>query len=159
MKKLLLALAILTIIWSTGNTLQTAAHAECYERSWQDIKESLPDEVELIIPFTYYGTIYPYLDIVIYNGGILAGPHTAWCLGLYADVIVNNTLKAYVILDVPREIDWLLNNWMNYVGELSGDGVTPYVPGDIQAAIWLLLNGMPSYQRPEAAFCRLRGSH
>ena len=149
MKKLLLVSAILTVTWSIGNTLQTSAYAECIERSWQEIEESLPYEVELTIPYPWYGVTYPYLGIEISNGGILNGQHLAWCLDVYEDVIVNNTLKASVYLFLNPEIDWLLNNQMYYVDELSGDGVTYYVPGDIQAAIWLLLDGMPPYQRPD----------
>ena len=137
----------LSMFSSPPVTLYVAAHAVASNSElWEEISEITGVTVEIL----GYGATDPYLDIVISNDGYLDGPHTAWCLDLYDEIVVEEELNAEVFTGVVSpQINWLLNNWMDYIGDTSDQG-DPYVPGDIQAAIWILVHGsLPAFQIPD----------
>ena len=135
---------------SDGTTVYVAAHAG--GQSWDALESSLPTE-----PFTLsvdcgYGVNH-YLDIEISDDGVLDGLHGAWCVDVEEDIFLCSEYQAEVMfsaIPVPSYLDWLLNNYMSYLGETSGqpDG-SVYVLGDVQAAIWLMIGGMPTYEYPD----------
>ena len=131
-----------------GDTIVIAAHA--VGPGWDELADALPEEVKLIV--YGYGT-NPYLEIEIYDDGILDGFHDAWCLDVYEDVEIGDFNAVVYAGVIAPEIDWLLNNYMDYIGQTSDQG-DPYVPGDIQAAIWLLTSGMPDYNLADPNFSK-----
>ena len=135
----------LSMFSSPPVTLYVAAHAVASNSElWEEISAITSVELEVY----GYGASFPYLDIEILTAGLLQGEQTAWCLDVYEEILTTNgsdpeTLNAEVFTGVVSpEINWLLNNYQDYL-------TPPYVPGDIQAAIWLLTTGMPAYQRPD----------
>ena len=123
---------------------------------WEDIIAELPSGTFDLDSCYYddYGVEH-YLDIYISNDTILDGEHGAWCLDVYQDIECDDYGAIVGDLLIPGTnptydmLNWILNHYDQYVGQLSDDGVTPYVIGDVQAAIWLATTGMPAYQRPD----------
>jgi len=134
-----------------GTKVYIAAHAG--GQGWEGVASALPTEPFTLTVDCGYG-IDHYLDIEISDDGVLDGPHGAWCVDLYEEIYLCSEYEAEVMfsaIPVPSYIDWLLNNYMDYIGETSGqsDG-SVYVLGDVQAAIWLLVSGeMPTYEYPD----------
>lgn len=126
-----------------------AAHAvvECASSSPETIAANLPETVEFC---TVNQGPDAYLNITIAEGG-LAGNYGSWCIDNDSPISLNNCYTANVYslndelpegaFEYPENFDlvnWLLNQ--NIVGELSPSSNEAYTYGDLQFAIWKLLD-------------------
>ena len=150
-KNKLLVVALFAFILSINGNVALAG-------PWEDFIAELPAG-----PFNLDSCVYggygvaSYLDIEIYNDGILDGEYGAWCLDLYQAIYCVDDYGAILgDLFIPGDnptydmLNWILNHYMDYVGQPSNNGTGPlYTIGDVQAAIWLTTVGMPAYQRPD----------
>lgn len=135
-----------------------AAHAVVSYNSLEatDYTESfLPSELTEVC-FDYPGPDgESYLTVTINDIGILNGIHGGWCADRDADIwgacFTADVYPSYlpdleISLDHPENLDivnWLLNQ--DFIGQpsgVTGEDNTPedYTAGDVQWAIWLLLN-------------------
>ncbi|WP_026810874.1 DUF7467 domain-containing protein [Arenibacter latericius] len=91
-----------------------------------------------------------YLDLVIADGS-LAGDYAAWCIDVARTLNAGDCFEANVfnsyepvpagVVDKPENFDlinWILNQ--DFVGELSENGVDAYTIGDVQWAMWELID-------------------
>lgn len=93
-----------------------------------------------------------YFQIQIEDDGLMKGTYPGWCAD-WTGVIQDNTpydVKFYSslspnfpsgLLDHPEyldEMNWILNQ--HFVGKNAGSGLGVYTSGDVQLAIWTLLN-------------------
>ncbi|UKO98975.1 SdrD B-like domain-containing protein [Nostoc sp. UHCC 0870] len=119
----------------------------------QALKSTLPDnDVNLVVAFPGAGGDAPsYLDITITNGNFLNGLYDSYCIDANKGILPGQTYQAQVyssyndpiptgIIDKPEnldEVNWLINQ--QFVGKQSSGGFGSYTSGDIQVAIWNLL--------------------
>ena len=126
-----------------------AAHAvvECVSNSPETIVANLPETIEFC---TIDQGPDAYLNITI-GDGLLSGLYGAWCIDNDSPIQLNNCYTADVYslneelpdgaFEYPENFDlvnWLLNQ--NVVGELSPSSGEAYTYGDLQFAIWKLLD-------------------
>ena len=91
-----------------------------------------------------------YFDLSIADG-LLAGDYAAWCVDVATTLNAGecfdaNVFSSYEVLpdgvvDRPENFDlinWILNQ--NFVGTLSTNGVDAYTLGDVQWAMWELID-------------------
>lgn len=113
----------------------------------------LPDQVFLAVSCPPAENENGYFDVTISGGTVLDGIYEGWCIDIdneidCPDVVYEaNVYSSYeeglpeCLVENPENLDlvnWILNQ--NYIGEVSGcDG--HYTMGDIQRAIWELLEG------------------
>jgi hypothetical protein len=101
----------------------------------------------------YPGTQGGYFDIVISGGTALDGTYPGWCANVLKPLEKNqgpfgaSVFSTYGYQDYPGIdednfdlVNWLINNKDKYIGATSPTGGT-YNFGDVQWAIWKLLNG------------------
>jgi hypothetical protein len=92
-----------------------------------------------------------YFYVSIQDGGLLKGVYDGWCADWGAEIQAdtNYDIKFYNsysslpegLVDRPEnldEVNWLLNK--NYVGRSSSSGHGTYTSGDVQLAIWSMLD-------------------
>ncbi|RIV30559.1 hypothetical protein D2V08_15850 [Flagellimonas lutimaris] len=126
-----------------------AAHAvvECVSSSVETIVANLPETLEFC---TVNQGPDAYLNITIGEGS-LAGSYGAWCIDNDSPIQLSNcyTADVYALneelpdsaFEYPENFDlvnWLLNQ--NIVGEPSVSSGEAYTYGDLQFAIWKLLD-------------------
>jgi len=132
---------------SKGPYIAAHADVECVTNSPETITANLPETVEFC---TVNQGPDAYLNITIAEGG-LAGSYGAWCIDNDSPIRLNNcyTANVYSLNDELPEgafeypenfglVNWLLNQTI--VGELSPSTGTAYTYGDLQFAIWKLLD-------------------
>ncbi len=140
-----------------------AAHAvvECVSSSPETIVANLPGTIEFC---TVDQGPDAYLNITI-GDGLLSGSYGAWCIDNDSPIQLNNCYTADVYslneelpdgaFEYPENFDlvnWLLNQ--NIVGELSPSSGEAYTYGDLQFAIWKLLDDIEDEDCEE---CSLHG--
>ncbi|BAY67315.1 hypothetical protein NIES23_00880 [Trichormus variabilis NIES-23] len=125
----------------------------------QALKLTLPDNnVNIVVAYPGSGGDGPsYVDLTISNGNFLNGLYDTYCIDANQTIVPGQSYQAQVyssyndplptgIIDKPEnldEINWLINQ--KFVGKQSSGGLGAYTSGDIQVAIWTLLeNTVPS---------------
>lgn len=145
-----------------------AAHAvvECVSSSPETIVASLPETLEFC---TIDQGPNAYLNINI-SEGTLAGSYSAWCIDNDSPIKLNNCYLAdvYSLQDVLPEntfeypenfdlVNWILNQ--DIVGELSPSTGEVYVYGDLQFAIWKLLDDIEDENCTECSLGGFNSDH
>jgi hypothetical protein len=143
--------------WSTGIPTDTdgdgnyfvLAHAVvCYDNTLADVEDSLPDTVTMKVKYPYSGGP-SYFETTISGGTDIDGTYEGWCVdtdhtigqGSYTAQVYSSyeSLPADLI-EYPENLDlvnWILNQ--GYVGTTSPGGFGTYTYGDVQRAIWDLI--------------------
>jgi hypothetical protein len=135
-----------------GEQVYIAAHAvvNCVsDVTSESFVSSLPSEVSVCV--TAKGVPESYFDIEIAAGNILSGAKDAWCLDQDAaldnlDCFIGDVYTSYETLpegkfEKPenfRALNWLLNQ--NFIGTEATSELGNYTFGDIQLAIWNLVD-------------------
>lgn len=156
------------LTWDFGQELFIAAHADVMRfRGLDDFASALPDQVTMSVTYPYDGAP-AYFPTVTVEGGILTPPegslpYLGWCvdndhtINQNTDYIANvyssyEDLTALNLVEFPENLDlvnWILNQ--GFVGQTSPGGYGTYTYGDVQRAIWELVedslstNGLGSW--------------
>jgi hypothetical protein len=140
-------------------TLYIAAHADVEKLGGvADLGLVLPDIVTMKIKFPYVGGPSYFPETTITNGMMLDGSlntmlnglYTGWCVDTDHHILQNTPYAARVLssyddatglVEHPENLDlvnWILNQ--DYVGKASPGGYGNYTYGDVQRAIWTLVD-------------------
>ncbi|MFN3556788.1 MAG: hypothetical protein ACK4VN_12570 [Bacteroidales bacterium] len=149
-----------------GQPVYIAAHAVVASgfSGLEGVSAALPSDFDFLVRFFTNATIQPenkgksYFETTVSNGGFLDGIHQGWCLD--SDVLITtNTVQNGTIyssygdfagvfeglFDFPEnlnKINWIIN--YDFVGKDAGDGLGVYTLGDVQKAMWILLEESPN---------------
>ncbi|MCU0799171.1 MAG: hypothetical protein MUC62_05810 [Candidatus Thermoplasmatota archaeon] len=150
--------------WGNGKTLYVAAHAvvgHLYDCGDDDcdgcvvnleaFEVSLPDTATIKLVYPYSGAPSYFPKITVTDGDGLDGDHEGWCVDIGRTINQNTQYNAKVynsyetlpsgLVDYPENLDmvnWLLNQ--DFVGKTSPGGYGTYTYGDVQRAIWTLID-------------------
>ncbi len=138
--------------WSSPNlTVPKGGTATCNysvtpKGALNELAAALPDTVTMNV----HGGNNSTFDITISNDGALNGTHEGWCAdpnhGIQLDKdYVANVFSSYEslpagLVDHPENFDlvnWIINQY--FVGKSAGGSLGVYSAGDVQQAIWELL--------------------
>lgn len=139
-----------------GDNVYIAAHAvvcrEVYvSGDLSDVEAGLPEQVTVLTTHSYPGYDQSYFQVLISGGTSLDGTYDGWCIDTDHNVHTvpyianvyssNGTLPYLEFLEYPENLD-LVNYILNqhFVGESSPGGYGIYTFGDIQLAIWTLVD-------------------
>jgi len=146
------------IPYYSGDCVYVAAHAvvtvvDELEVSLPDFELNLPDQVSMSLTYPYEGGP-SYFQTTVSNG-VLGGTYDGWCVDTDNVIYQNTDYTADVyssyeslpagIIEYPENLDlvnWILNQ--NFVGSPSPGGYGNYTYGDVQKAIWLLVDDTES---------------
>jgi len=146
--------------WDIDDELFIAAHAvvceESTEGGLEEVQEMLPDVITVsAVHAVTIGHLHSYFVVTITGGTYLDGTHNGWCVDLDSLMHDYDTFKAKVfssyesipigLIDFPENLDlvnWILNQ--DYVGKISPGGYGIYTFGDVQRAIWALIEDKQS---------------
>lgn len=153
---------VYTIPVPSWSTFVIAAHADVRRGgtcSIQDVTAALPATADVCVTTPVAGGSAYFPQVTITNGGILNGLYGGWCVDLnrstsfggaaekcFLGADVRSTVGPFDfsgMLSSPGSLDllnWVLNQ--NYIGQ-SGPG-GPYTYGDVQRAIWSLVEAPQS---------------
>jgi hypothetical protein len=143
-----------------GDNYVIAAHAVVLGNSnWVPVIEEfnslLPESATLTVKYPTSGST-SYFTSIVTNGGLLDGTYEAWCIDTDNTIYQNTsyTVKVYSsvdedfatlgLVDYPENmplVNYILNQ--NYVGK-QADGLGTITYGDVQRAIWELVEENPS---------------
>lgn len=138
--------------WSKGDELFIAAHAVV--QKWFGL--ILPEWVTMQVMFPDSVGDPAYLPQVTVTGGTtLDGIYPGWCVNTGTNIVEDQEYKAAVYssygaippgaIDHPENLDlvnWIINQ--NFVGKRGGNGMYTY--GDVQRAIWRLVDDDPEHE-------------
>jgi hypothetical protein len=134
-----------------GTELYIAAHGVVQEGTGAT-SVTLPEEVCFEVSLAYNGAPSYFPAVTVYGGTSLDGTYTGWCIDTdlfmprltpLCNAVVYSELPAGLI-EYPENFDlvtWILNQ--DYVGKASTCNGT-YTYGDIQRAIWALIDNVNS---------------
>ncbi|MBD2250456.1 SdrD B-like domain-containing protein [Nostoc parmelioides] len=125
----------------------------------QALKLTLPDNnVNIVVVYPGSGGDSPsYVDLTISNGNFLNGLYDSYCIDVNQGINPGQTYQAQLyssyndplptgIIDKPEnldEVNWLINQ--KFLGQQAPDSLGAYTSGDMQVAIWTLLeDAIPS---------------
>ncbi len=149
-----------------GDMIYVAAHGVVVGLDGDVTFETLlPDAVEYSViyfkNFAANGIPTPpqsYFQIEV-SEGFLSGPHKGWCVDTSTPITQETLLNGVAYSsygDFPDDIfdkaenlpavNWLINNI--FIGEQSDGGFGAFTMGDIQRAIWILLEDDPNLNVP-----------
>lgn len=141
--------------WRNGTVLYIAAHAVVGNPGGlQGFNLALPDMVKFTAAPHSEGNLAFFYPVTVTGTGILQGTYKGWCIDTqhgidsyaqYTGVVYSTyeTLPAGTV-DHPENLDlvnWIINQ--NLVGKRSPTGLGIYTYGDVQFAIWGLLEDTP----------------
>ena len=136
--------------WRSGTKLAVAAHAVVeVPGGYGAIGSALPASASMHVTYPYPGAP-SYVGAVVSGGGTLDGTHLGWCVDTSHVIFEYYTYSVKVhptggplpadLVDHPEDLD--LVNWLlaqRLVGETSTSGLGVYTYGDVQRAIWMLV--------------------
>lgn len=143
--------------WAQGTELFIAAHAVVQKRGGLDCLEGiLPDRVTIVVRFPSSTQDPAYLPGVTVSGGTtLDGTYPGWCVNTGTNIVQGKEYTAAVYssygsipsgtIDHPENLDlvnWIINQ--GFVGKQGSNGTYTY--GDVQRAIWRLVDDVPGYE-------------
>lgn len=142
--------------WDINEPIYVAAHAMVKKMGGlTGLESALPDQVTMNVayPGLGYGTS-SYFDATISGGTMLDGIYDSWCIDIDNAIYPNSSYLAGVyssyedlpagIVEYPENLDlvnWIINQ--EYIGKTSPGGYGTYTWGDIQVAIWTLVEDDP----------------
>ena len=139
--------------WVPGTELFLASHADARTQyvGLGGLQALLPDTVTIRVTYPIAGGQSYFPTLTVSNDGFLNGVYNGWCVDTDHTIPQNTSLTASVyssyesipagLIEYPQNLDlvnWLLNQ--NYVGTYSPGGYGIYTYGDIQRAIWTLVD-------------------
>jgi hypothetical protein len=116
------------------------------------LETTLPEEVTMSVtyPGTEYGS-FSYFDVTVTGGTMLDGMYDSWCIDVDNVIYPDSSYMAGVYSsyeDLPADIveypenlvyvNWIINQ--DFVGKTSPGGFGTYTWGDIQVAVWTLID-------------------
>jgi len=136
---------------SFGELAYIAAHAVvCQYGGLDGLEYSLPPSVTMKVQYPQAGGQAYFPNVTVTNGGFLNGSYPGWCVDTDNTIGQNTNYTANVYssyeslpagtVEFPENLDlvnWILNQ--NYVGQTSPNGFGTYTYGDVQRAIWTLV--------------------
>lgn len=149
------------ITWEQKTTLYIAAHAVVETKCGLDSLEyALPDTVNVKVKYPVSGGIAYFPEVTISSDTFIDGAYPGWCIDtdhtigqntLYTANVYSSyeTLPSGIIgtgfIEKPENLD-LINYILNqkYVGKTSPGGFGTYTYGDVQRAIWQLIDDQQS---------------
>jgi hypothetical protein len=151
--------------WDPCTELYIAAHADVgVPGGVEGLELFLPDLVTVKVQYPYPNAPSYFPGTMVSGGTSLDGTYDAWCVDTDHTIGQNTGYTAEVystyedlpdgLVDHPENLDlvnWILNQ--NYVGKSSPGGHGTYTYGDVQRAIWVLLedtlstNGLGSWSQ------------
>ncbi|NVO67324.1 hypothetical protein [Methanofollis tationis] len=137
-------------------TLYVAAHAVVKKPGGLDGLEGvLPDEVTMRVTFQYLGGPTYLPEVTVTGGTTLDGIYPGWCVNTGTNIERDRDYRAAVYssygaiptgtIDHPENLDlvnWIINQ--GFVGQTGGNGI--YTFGDVQRAIWRLVDDDPEHE-------------
>ncbi|MDH7555889.1 MAG: SdrD B-like domain-containing protein [Candidatus Methanosuratincola sp.] len=141
--------------WLCGVNLFIAAHADVErligENCSTPAPEELPQSVTMSISWPVTGGSYYFPQVNVTDGGILAGKYGGWCADTDRNIEKYKNYTAQVfsslgtlpdgLVEYPgnlSKINWILNQ--GFVGKSSQGGYGAFTYGDVQRAIWELID-------------------
>lgn len=137
---------------SWGNNFVIAAHAAVVYDPLKAFENALPATATLNPAWPGGNS---YFNSTLTNAGILNGTWDGYCID--TDHLINpgnnyqvnvfssyETLPTNISIDYPQNLDlinWLINQ--NFFGQISPGGFGTYTYGDIQRAIWEIIDANP----------------
>ena len=141
--------------WTPGTVLNIAAHADVeVAGGLLGLEMYLPDTVTMKVTYPVAGGSAYFPNVSVTGGTILDGTYSGWCVDTEHVIYQNTNYTANVyssyetiegLVDHPENMDlvnWILNK--GYVGKTSPGGYGVYTYGDVQRAIWTLVDDNPS---------------
>ena len=143
------------VTFDAEGCLYFAAHAvvnEVLPPDYDAFAAMLPDQVTMIVshPGTGFGDP-SYFDVTISGGTVLDGTYDDWCVDIGNTISPGSTYTADVyssyedlpdgLVDHPENLDlvnWIINQ--GFVGQPSATCSGNYTYGDVQRAIWMLID-------------------
>lgn len=155
--------------WDHGETVDIAAHAVVKTKSPLDaLEEMLPETATAKVYYPYTGGPAYFPTVVVTGDPDFAGTYQGWCIDTDRVIYQKTNYEMIVyssyeelpagIVDYPENLDlvnWIINQ--NFVGQPAFDYLLPdagnnglgeplgtYTYGDVQKAIWILVEENPS---------------
>ncbi len=151
---------MIQLTWPSYTPLGIAAHAVVqrligYEPpSMGEFSDTLPATVSMSVQYPYAGGP-AYFPVTTVTGDPLTGTYEGWCADTDHVIYQNTVYTADVyssyeplplgLIEYPENlnlVNWILNQ--NYVGQPSPFSSGIYTYGDVQQAIWTLIEDTPS---------------
>lgn len=141
--------------YTSGMQLYVAAHGVVVGMAGLEAFEAnLPATVEMHVHYPFTGAP-SYFQLHVTTDGYLKGEYDSWCVDTdhtigngtpyTANVYSSYEDAAAGFVEHPENLDlvnWILNQ--NFVGQTSPGGLGIYTYGDVQRAIWELVEDTPS---------------
>jgi hypothetical protein len=138
------------IEWPAGTKLAIAAHAVVeVPGGVAAVAGALPASASMRVTYPYPGAP-SYVGAAVWSGGALDGSHRAWCVDTSHVILEHYTYRIAPhstgsplpagLVDHPESVDLL--NWVlaqRFVGRYSPSGLGAYAYGDVQRAVWMLV--------------------
>jgi hypothetical protein len=142
--------------WDPDTELYIAAHAVVKKLGGlTGLELALPDNVTMKVAYPYSGGPAYFPTTTISGGTTVYGTYYGWCVDTDRTIGNNTDYTANVyssyeslptgLVEYPENLDlvnWILNQ--NYVGQTSPGGYGTYTYGDVQRAIWTLVEDQNS---------------
>ncbi|MFX1576846.1 MAG: hypothetical protein ACFFCF_06705 [Promethearchaeota archaeon] len=150
---------MIPLSWLPDAELVIAAHAVVqriigYEPpTMEDLSNALPDTMAMSVQYPYAGGP-AYFPVTTVTGEPLSGTYEGWCADTDNTINQNTEYTAYVyssyfppegLIEHPENLDlvnWIINQ--AYVGQPSFGCPGTYTYGDVQRAIWTLIEDAQS---------------
>ncbi|MEJ2251160.1 MAG: hypothetical protein P8Y97_16095 [Candidatus Lokiarchaeota archaeon] len=156
------------ITWDIDTQVSIAAHALVQKIGGLDgLELALPDQVTMSVIYPYGGGPAYFPHTYISGGTNLDGDYLGWCIDTDNVIYQNTQYQADIyssyenlpegLVEYPENLDlvnWIINQ--EYVGQQSPGCSGIYTYGDVQRAIWELIEDVPSTSGLEAwSQCRV----
>jgi hypothetical protein len=142
---------MIPLAWDPGTALHIAAHAVVKKLGGlAGLELALPPSVTMSVTYPYGGGPAYFPHTYVSGETTLDGDYYGWCVDTDNVIYQNTNYTANVYssyedlpegtVEYPGNLDlvnWILNQ--NYVGQTSPGGYGTYTYGDVQRAIWTLV--------------------
>jgi hypothetical protein len=139
------------LVWGIDTEICIAAHAVVQKLGGlEGFELALPDQVDMYVTYPYGGGPAYFPHTYVTGGTILDGDYYGWCVDTENVIYQNTVYTANVyssyeeipetLIDKPENLDlvnWIINQ--GYIGTDSPGGYGTYTYGDVQRAIWALV--------------------
>jgi len=145
------------ISWAVGTELFVAAHAVVgtqagfEDPNLDNFAAALPDQVTMSVTYPFANGPAYFPTTTVSGGTVLDGTYEGWCVDTEHEIYENvgytaNVYSSYEelpagVVDRPENLDlvnWVINQ--GFVGKVSPGGFGTYTYGDVQRAIWELID-------------------
>ena len=156
-RKLKFIIAIIMIATTLMAIFPAVSHADADDgaAALANLQALLPDTVNVKVTAAVPGDPAYFPTVIVSGGTMLDGTYLGWCVDAHHPIQIDTVYLAHVfssyetlpfgLFNYPENLDlvnWIINQ--DYVGKPFPGGINPYFYGDVQMAIWILLEGTPS---------------